>query len=327
MTKTITLSGAEATLDGLGGLYACVYNGGAGTVYASDKPDIVIGANGVVPIAAGGSAIVECNGTLYLLGTGSVTAVGSSEPINFFKPAPVGGGGTGDVSKEYVDAQDATYLGQAKDYAEGIISNDNLLINPDLRINQRGLTEYTSEGGYTADGWYLKSATGSSGTYDASTRTLTVNGSYTGLVQPIERDISGETITISAEAVSDAEWYVGAWVYDKTTGGIRSLGTASTTDSYNSVTIAIPTLTDNESVHVTVQTRGATQPIYAKAEFGDIATKFIPPDPATELAKCQRYYQICTTGDIDPVDLRPSMATIKDIKERSDGNYEYIAEL
>ena len=64
-----------------------------------------------------------------------------------------------------------------------------------------------------------------------------------------------------------------------------------------------------------------------KLELGGIATPLCPPDPAVELAKCQRYYQIRSTGDIPAVDLRPSMATIKDIKLREDGNYEYIAEL
>ena len=31
--------------------------------------------------------------------------------------------------------------------------------------------------------------------------------------------------------------------------------------------------------------------LWAKLELGSIATPFVPPDPATELAKCQRYYQ------------------------------------
>ena len=66
---------------------------------------------------------------------------------------------------------------------------------------------------------------------------------------------------------------------------------------------------------------------WVKLELGSIATPFVPPDPAVELAKCQRFYQVRSTNDIAAVDLRPSMATIKDIKLREDGNYEYIAEL
>ena len=64
-----------------------------------------------------------------------------------------------------------------------------------------------------------------------------------------------------------------------------------------------------------------------KLELGSIATPICPPDTATELAKCQRYYQIRSTNDIDPVDLRPSMrATPTDIKKVT-GGYAYVAEL
>ena len=53
---------------------------------------------------------------------------------------------------------------------------------------------------------------------------------------------------------------------------------------------------------------------------------FVPPDYAAELAKCQRFYQVRTTNDIDPLDIRPSMRTITDIKQVT-GGYAYVAEL
>ena len=40
-----------------------------------------------------------------------------------------------------------------------------------------------------------------------------------------------------------------------------------------------------------LQTRGSVKLNWAKLELGSVATPFVPPDPATELAKCQRYYQ------------------------------------
>lgn len=88
-------------------------------------------------------------------------------------------------------------------------------------------------------------------------------------------------------------------------------------------------ITNKGIVQYVIYAKAGFAPIIAgaKLELGSVATPFIPPDPATELAKCQRYYQIRTTGDIDPIDLRPSMRTITDIRERDDGNYEYIAEL
>lgn len=64
----------------------------------------------------------------------------------------------------------------------------------------------------------------------------------------------------------------------------------------------------------------------AKLEIGGHATPFCLPDPATELMKCQRYYQIRTTNDIDPLDLRPSMGTITDIRA-VEGGYAYVTEL
>ena len=65
---------------------------------------------------------------------------------------------------------------------------------------------------------------------------------------------------------------------------------------------------------------------WAKLEGGSLATPFVPPDCAAELAKCQRFYQVRTTNDIDPLDIRPSMRTITDIKQVT-GGYAYVAEL
>ena len=64
---------------------------------------------------------------------------------------------------------------------------------------------------------------------------------------------------------------------------------------------------------------------WMKLENGS-ATLFVHPDYAAELAKCQRFYQVRTTNDIDPLDLRPSMRTITDIKA-VEGGYAYVAEL
>ena len=65
---------------------------------------------------------------------------------------------------------------------------------------------------------------------------------------------------------------------------------------------------------------------WIKLENGSLATMFVAPDRAAELAKCQRFYQIRTTNDINPLDLRPSMRTITDIKA-VEGGYAYVAEL
>ena len=66
---------------------------------------------------------------------------------------------------------------------------------------------------------------------------------------------------------------------------------------------------------------------WIKLENGSMATMFVAPDRAAELAKCQRFYQIRTTNDIDPLDLRPSMRATPSEITAVKGGYAYVAEL
>ena len=179
------------------------------------------------------------------------------------------------------------------------LSNPNLLINGDFRVNQRGKTSYTHTGeayGYTyfVDRWF---AWGQNPfTFDASTKTLTPNTSNTGnslLSQWIE-DVSGilgKTITYSV----------------------------STNDTVYSKTLNIPTtLSNNVSLGVLSTSFGKlrvwsnnnrlrfdiivsyNQSIvlnYAKVEIGSMATAFSPRPYAEELAMCQRYYYKITQNN------------------------------
>ena len=123
MIKTIDLLGSEACVDGLGGQNVAVKNLGAGTLYASAFPNITAGADNVVEIPAGGGEIVlDARGKVYLLGVGKVQLTGTDYATPPFTATASsggsGGGGTGDVSKEYVDAQDTTNLAIAKAYTD-----------------------------------------------------------------------------------------------------------------------------------------------------------------------------------------------------------------
>ena len=218
-------------------------------------------------------------------------------------------------------------------HANEIASNPNLLINPNFAINQRGQTEYTASG-YTVDRWQISNSARLTPHDGYITFESTVDKATPPLFQKFENPtaLSGKTVTlsfdfdlktegawISVQAVTNGSWNPSVPIYD-------------TGRSIKSTVITLPeNLTDLRLalvIHGTDSAPLATVDIYgAKLELGEIATPFTPPDPATELAKCQRYYQIHSTGDIAAVDLRPSMATIKDIKLREDGNYEYIAEL
>lgn len=75
--KTITLNGSETEVK-LFGQSCDIRNDGSDTLYASRKPGIIAGADGVMSIPAGSSAkLLDCCGKLYLLGTGSALCVGS----------------------------------------------------------------------------------------------------------------------------------------------------------------------------------------------------------------------------------------------------------
>lgn len=65
---------------------------------------------------------------------------------------------------------------------------------------------------------------------------------------------------------------------------------------------------------------------WIKLEESAAATEFRHPYPPQEFAVCQRYYQVRTANDIDPLDIRPVMATITGVKQMT-GGYAYIAEL
>lgn len=122
MIKTVVLTGAESAVNGLGGSNVAVKNLSAGTIYASAFPNVTAGADNVAEIPSGGGEIIlGANGTIYILGSGKVQCTGTDfTTLNFKQPSSSesGGGGTGDVTKAYVDAQDTTNLGIAKAYTD-----------------------------------------------------------------------------------------------------------------------------------------------------------------------------------------------------------------
>lgn len=338
-SKTIALSGAEIRADYSGGTNAWLRNDGTATVYASTAPAVTPGADGTVSIPAGQAVRIDgaCR-TVYLLGTtGSVQLVGSDYTACPFKTSAQGGGsGADSVARAAIE----THAGNADIHVTATekaawnavnYSNPNLLINPDFRINQRGQAEYTS--GYTVDRWYspgkCKAAPETNGIRLTATATLTSNTH--AFWQNIEFPLAPGKYTLSLKAAD----VTGVW-----TARIRTVTAAGDyVDSYytprlqagiNSVTVELP---DSEYISAVsigfnkgTEAGNSLKLAWAKLEGGSLATPFVPPDYAAELAKCQRFYQVRTTNDIDPLDLRPSMRTITDIKA-VEGGYAYVAEL
>ena len=328
--KTITLAGGEVKAE-FSGANAWLRNDGVDTVHASKKAGVAAGADEVISIPVGQSApVYGANGTVYLLGTGSVQLVGSDYSTNPFKTSAQGGSGADEVARAAIRAHrenEDIHL-SAEDVA-GMVSGENLLRNPHLGINQRGQAEYTAtvRSDHTLDGWqaYLtQSATTGSCTITPTENGVVIDNQTNGSVVFFQRlenykTLFGKDISVSAR-VNNAVISATGQPTDSTGRQVSStaewggIGYYVSAGAYAQAELII--------------TAGNTVSVeWAKLELGTHATPFTPPEPATELLKCQRYYQLRTVGDIDPIDLRPTMATIKDIRQRGDGNYEYIAEL
>ena len=336
-SKTIALTGAEIRVNYSGGTNAWLRNDGTDAIYASTTPGITAGADGVVSIPAGqAAAIYGACGAVYLLGTtGSVQLVGSDYTACPFKTAALGGSGADSVARAAIEAHaaDADIHVTADEKAYwNTLSGKNELDNPDFRVNQRGQNEYST--GYTVDRWYIstdkcKAAPETNGIRLTATATLTSNTH--AFWQNNEFPLPPGKYTLSLKA-SDVTGVWAARIRTVTAAGdyVDSYYTPRLQAGINSVTVD---LSDSEYISaVSIGFNKGTvagnslKLAWAKLEGGSLATPFVPPDYAAELAKCQRFYQVRTTNDIDPLDIRPSMRTITDIKQVT-GGYAYVAEL
>ena len=336
-SKTIVLTGEEIRADYSGGTNAWLRNDGTATVYASAAPGVTAGADGVVSIPAGqAAAIYGACGAVYLLGTtGSVQLVGSDYTACPFKTAALGGSGADSVARAAIEAHaadtDIHVTADEKAYWN-TLSGKNELDNPDFRVNQRGQNEYST--GYTVDRWYIstdkcKAAPETNGIRLTATATLTSNTH--AFWQNIEFPLAPGKYTLSLKA-ADVTGVWAARIRTVTAAGdyVDSYYTSALREGVNKVSVDLP---DGEYISAVsigfnkgTEAGNSLKLAWAKLESGSLATPFVPPDPATELAKCQRYYQVRTTNDIDPLDMRPSMRTITDIKQVT-GGYAYVAEL
>jgi len=336
-SKTIALTGAEIRADYSGGTNAWLRNDGTTTVYASAAPGVTAGADGVVSIPAGqAAAIYGACGAVYLLGTtGSVQLVGSDYTACPFKTAALGGSGADSVARAAIEAHaadtDIHVTADEKAYWN-TLSGKNELDNPDFRVNQRGQNEYST--GYTVDRWYIstdkcKAAPETNGIRLTATATLTSNTH--AFWQNNEFPLPPGKYTLSLKA-ADVTGVWAARIRTVTAAGdyVDSYYTSALREGVNKVSVDLP---DGEYISAVsigfnkgTEAGNSLKLAWAKLESGSLATPFVPPDYAAELAKCQRFYQVRTTNDIDPLDIRPSMITITDIKQVT-GGYAYVAEL
>lgn len=158
--KTIILSGEEQEVS-IKGCNCDIRNDSSGTVLAKTTPYITEDGSGVLSIPSGQAAkLLDIHENLiYIVGTGKVMLCGNDNEESVFKLSPSAGGGS-EVTKAYVDNGDSTMLVLAKKHTDDLSFRENLLINPDFQINQRGKSGDVSEiGEYVADCWKLVSGT------------------------------------------------------------------------------------------------------------------------------------------------------------------------
>ena len=300
MIKTITLTGDEVEVSGLTGTHAHLRNDGTSTIYAAKTAGITPGADGVGSVPAGKAYTLRgISGTIFLLGTGSVHI--QSDDIAdspFESSAASGGSGADDVARAAIEAHaaDTDIHVTAADKARwNGISNPNLLDNPDFSINQRGEVSYSD--GYTVDRWRVyngKVEVGSGHITLEAPDALTV----ASLRQTMENSpgLAGKTVTFSVDwdilnagsrcclqLKYNNEWSQQVF-FTETGRNISAVTVQLPAELNTSVEAAIMIHTPVDAGVV-----GKVKLYSAKLEIGGYATPFCPPDPATELAKCQRY--------------------------------------
>lgn len=301
--KTITLTGTEVMVGGLRGSNAHIRNDGTQVIYASAASGIVPGADRVLAIPAGASAaLYGISGRLFLAGSGSAAVISSDYVESPFKFSVTSGSVTDAITRA--------------------VSNPNLLINPDFAVNQRGQNTYSA--GYTVDCWKLFGSASATVNSGGSVTFASDGTEWAELRQTIEKGLSerldGKILSLSA--VVDGVLYCGtsAEPFDKTKNytplsidcGDFSISLRNIPTNQNSLFARIGS---SKEVNIIIE--------FIKLEIGGEATLFNPPDPATELAKCQRYYQIRSRGDIPEVDLSPTMCSSPTLTQLANGNYAY----
>lgn len=176
--------------------------------------------------------------------------------------------------------------------------NPNLLINPDFSINQRGQTEYTG-GGYTADMWH-----------HSGTGVVTINNGIqlsattpSVIAQKIENpaQLAGKIVTISAMFSTNASRCIlrlrvnGSWTgYEMVTGDVGCVSTTLTLpDDIDTLSFELGTTSEgitNWDISRVKLELGNIQTLARQDDEGNWVIIDPPPNPALELAKCQRYY-------------------------------------
>lgn len=212
----------------------------------------------------------------------------------------------------------------AEKAAWSAVSGANLLDNSDFAVNQRGQAEYAAAG-YTVDRWYINI-----GKVEPAANGIVITNNGTGIMRLRQNtefgyaQIAGKPLSVSVRAGGTTYSATANVPAEKPTAAFTELAGVEIADGVSFV-CNYSSADDMIFAYFGLAEGASVAPEWVKLEVG-AATPYVPPHPADALARCQRYYQIRSTNDIDPLDLRPSMGNITDIKA-VEGGYAYVAEL
>lgn len=174
----------------------------------------------------------------------------------------------------------------------GNISNPNLLINPDFKINQRGQTSYdfSTKSGYTVDRWHIYHSKLTLNSDNTITVDFQSSGSFDQQLETVLNEQHTASINIT-KITGSIRFYIGTSKFITITS--PGIYTITHDTDITQVSLYNPT-SNNTAASCTVK--------WVKLEKGPIATQFVSPVIAAELTKCQRYYQ-CVNLDCFPAIL------------------------
>lgn len=254
------------------------------------------------------------------------------------------GSGTADVifSDKECDVLADTLKSVCRAYDETLsenVVNTNLLDNPDFTINQRGKTEYTGLSFKdSVDRWKLAPAGAVLTVNGDRSVSLKLTNTKYNTINAFSQDISdaarycGRTVTLStmlSEISGDIK--VGIRCADENDNVLVDKYVAANDGTMTSVSITVPDKTRILTAVIRIagmsdREQGFTA-LWCKLELGSAATSYIQAERGAELLKCQRYYQLHSSGNISELDLRPAMVNTPVVTKLSENKFSYESSL
>ena len=202
-----------------------------------------------------------------------------------------------ELEKRLGDKSDVGHTHTVADIADYVNPvNPYLLINPDFLVNQRGQDEYSS--GYTVDGWYIegnKCSVRPNADGILITSAINPDSNTHAFWQKIENPLAPGKYTLSLNVLEvSGVWAARIRTVNASGDYIDSYYTSLLHKGINKVSVDLSEGEYISAVSVGInkgtEAGNSLKLAWVKLEIGGDATAFVPPDPATELVKCQRYF-------------------------------------